>query len=158
MPIYEYYCPSCDARFSHLAQRFGAPPPPCPGCGASQVQKLISRVHKGRSDAARRADMESRSRDVDQDDPREVARFLQSSGSLADDILPIDQEVFREMVDRRAQGAQDEDLQDVTDAVPIPDHSPEHRHHGEHEHAQPDKHQHEPKKQGRRQARDLGWA
>jgi len=102
--------------------------------------------------------MESRSRDLDQDNPREVARFLQSSGSLADDILPIDQEVFREMVDRRAQGAQDEDLQDVTDAVPIPDHSPEHRHHGEHEHAQPDKHQHEPKKQGRRQARDLGWA
>ncbi len=154
MPISEYYCPSCDARFSHLAQRFGAPPPPCPGCGASQVQKLVSRVYKGRSDAARRADIESRSRDVDQDDPREVARFLQSSGSLTNDILPVDQELFREMVDRRAQGAQDEDLQDVTDAVSVPDHLPEHRHHGEHEHPHPDK----PKKQGRRQARDLGWA
>jgi putative FmdB family regulatory protein len=152
MPIYEYYCPSCDARFSHLAQRFGAPPPPCPGCGASQAQKLISRVHRGRSDAARRADIETRSRDVDQDDPRQVARFLRDSGSLTDGILPVDQELFREMVDRRAQGAQDEDLQDVVDAVPIPDHLPAHRHHGEHEH------QHEPKKRRRRQARDLGWA
>jgi putative FmdB family regulatory protein len=152
MPIYEYYCPSCDARFSRLAQRFGAPPPPCPGCGSHEAQKLVSRVNQGRSDAARRADLNSRARDTDQDDPRELARLMQRACSLGDDILPVDKELYREMVSRRAQGAQDEDLQDVVDAVSIPDHAPSHPRHCQHEHQQP------PKKTTPRRARDLGWA
>jgi putative FmdB family regulatory protein len=157
MPIYEYYCPSCDARFSHLAGRFGAPPPPCPGCGSREVQKMVSRVHPGRSESARRASVDDRVRQVNQDDPRELARFLQSTGSLADDVLPVDKELFREMVDRRAQGASDEDLKDVVDAFPIPDHAPPHgdHHDPKHEHAHPGE---KPAKRSRRQARDLGWA
>jgi ABC-type nickel/cobalt efflux system permease component RcnA len=119
---------------------------------------MVSRVHQGRSEFARRASMDDRVRQVDQDDPREVARFLQSAGSLADNVLPVDKELFREMIDRRAQGASDEDLKDVVDAFPIPDHASPHVHHHdcEHEHAHP--HEHRPKKRSRRQARDLGWA
>ncbi len=150
MPIYEYYCSSCDARFSHLARRFGAPPPPCPGCSSHEAQKLVSRVNQGRSDAARRTDLNSRARNTDQDDPRELARLIQGAGSMGDDILPVDKELYREMVSRRAQGAQDEDLQDIVDAVSIPDHTP----------SRPHQHKHEPqaKKHSPRQARDLGWA
>ncbi len=150
MPIYEYYCSSCDARFSHLARRFGAPPPPCPGCGSHEAQKLVSRVNQGRSDAARRTDLNSRARNTDQDDPRELARLIQGAGSMGDDILPVDNELYREMVSRRAQGAQDEDLQDIVDAVSIPDHAPSRSH----------QHEHEPqaKKHSPRKARDLGWA
>ncbi len=150
MPIYEYYCPTCDARFSHLAQRFGAPAPPCPGCDSREAQKLISLVNQGRSDAAQRADLNSRARDVDQDDPRELARLMQRAGSMADDILPVDKELYREMVSRRAQGAQDEDLQDIVDAVSIPEHAPSRAPHCQHEH--------QVKKSSPRQARDLGWA
>lgn len=152
MPIYEYYCPACDARFSHLAQRFGAPPPPCPGCGAHEAQKMVSLVNQGRSDAARRADLDARARDTDQDDPRELARLMQKAGSLGEDILPVDQELYREMVSRRAQGAQDEDLQDIVDAVSIPDHAPSRPHQCQHEH------EHPPQKHSPRKARDLGWA
>jgi len=162
MPIYEYYCPICDGRFSHLARRFDEPPPPCPGCGSREVQKLISAAVRGRSETERRADLEARSREVDREDPREMARFLQKAGSLADEVAPVDREVFREIVARRAEGAGDEDLQDVVDAIPFPrqtfagpgarDHA---HHHHDHEHA----HEEAPtgRKRSPRQARDMGW-
>ena len=37
MPIYEYYCPSCNGRFNHLARRFDEPAPACPACGSLPV-------------------------------------------------------------------------------------------------------------------------
>ena len=175
MPIYEYYCPACDGRFSHLARRFDEPPPPCPGCGSRQAEKLISRVHTGRSEAQRRADFEARSGEVNQADPREIARFLQDADSLAEELIPIERDAFWEIVARRAEGASDEDLQDVTDAIPLPSraemmrlheqahhhghgHEREHEHrHCEHEHGEA--HGHKPrKKHSPRRPRDLGWA
>ncbi len=42
MPLYEYQCDSCDARFE-LIRKFSDPPLlVCPTCGASGVRKLIS--------------------------------------------------------------------------------------------------------------------
>jgi putative FmdB family regulatory protein len=157
MPVYEYYCPACDARFSHLARRFDEPAPPCPGCGSHQVEKLVSRVHMGRSDSQRREDFEARSQEVNQDDPHEIARFLQQAGSLADEMAPVDQAAFREIVDRRAQGAGDHDMEDVVDAIPFPHETADHAHPHEHEHGddhgRSHAHKHSPRK-----ARDLGWA
>ena len=41
MPVYEYQCKSCEARFE-LRQKFSDPPATdCPSCGG-QVEKLIS--------------------------------------------------------------------------------------------------------------------
>jgi putative FmdB family regulatory protein len=170
MPIYEYYCAACDARFSHLARRFGEPPPPCPGCGSPPAEKLISRVHTGRSEAQRRADLDARSWDVDREDPREIARFLQDAGSLAEEVAPVERDVFREIVARQAEGASDEDLQDVTDAIPLPSreemirmheqahHDDEHEH-GHHRCEHGEAHGHKSgKKHSPRQSRDLGWA
>ncbi len=48
MPVYEYRCQECAHLFSHyfrtlrLAEEESAPP--CPACGAHQVQRLISRM------------------------------------------------------------------------------------------------------------------
>jgi len=170
MPIYEYYCPACDARFSHLARRFDEPPPPCPGCGSRQVEKLVAQVHASHSEAERRADLNARSWEVDRENPREIARFLQDTGGLADEVAPVEvgREAFREILARRAEGASDEDLQDVTDAVPLPSreemmriHSEAHHHHEGHEghHERHEEHEHGPtKKRGSRRSRDLGWA
>jgi len=165
MPIYEYYCPACDARFSHLARRFDEPAPPCPGCGSRQVEKLVSRVHLGRSDSQRREDFEARSQEVNQDNPHEIARFLQQAGSLADEMAPVDQAAFREIVDRRAQGAGDQDMEDVVDAIPFPSETADHAHHTGQEHAHPHGHEHgdehdhnHAQKHSPRKARDLGWA
>jgi putative FmdB family regulatory protein len=42
MPLYEYQCDSCDARFE-LIRKFSDPPLlACPTCGAERVRKLIS--------------------------------------------------------------------------------------------------------------------
>ena len=155
MPVYEYYCPICDARFSHLARGFDEPPPPCPGCGSRQVDKLVSRVHLGRSEAQRQADLKDRAREVDQEDPREIARFLQQAGSVADEAAPVDPEAFREILARRAEGASDEDLEDVVNAMPFADQTAGHPHEHEHDKA----HDHGPaEKRSSRRARDLGWA
>jgi putative FmdB family regulatory protein len=164
MPIYEYYCPACDSRFSHLARRYGAPPPPCPGCQSRQVEKLISGAHLGRSDSERRAEYDARAREVDREDAGEVARFLQETGSLAEEVAPVEGQLFREIVARRAEGAGDQDLQDVVDAVPLDQPAHDHESHAGHEHhehknSQDRSHDHGPSgKRSRRQAKDLGWA
>ncbi len=173
MPIYEYYCSTCDGRFSHLARRYDEAPPPCPGCGLHSVKKMISRVNLGRSDVERRADFDTRSQDVDQGDSREVAKFLQETGSLAGEHAPIEQEAFREIVARRAEGATDDDLQDVVDTLPFPRQSFVHAHEHSHEREHEPAHQHScgdgcgcgqshspapSKKSSVRRAKDLGWA
>lgn len=181
MPIYEYYCPACDGRFSHLARSFDTAPPPCPGCGASDVERMISQFHTGRSEAGRRADLEARSQEVDGDDPQAAAQFLQEAGDLVDQVAPIEREAFREIVERRAQGAQDEDLQDVVDEIPFPrqrfegsvpspyegqeqghHHGPgcAHHHHHHHDHGEPDEEPDSEPTRGRDRggAKDLGWA
>ena len=42
MPIYEYRCPSCEARFEEFLPRSTAPAPPCPSCGGADVERLYS--------------------------------------------------------------------------------------------------------------------
>jgi ABC-type Zn2+ transport system substrate-binding protein/surface adhesin len=110
---------------------------------------------------------------VNQADSREIAQFLQDAGSLADELAPVEKEIFREIVARRAEGASDEDLQDVTDAIPLPSreemirlHEQVHHHGHEHEHEHPhcdhehgEAHDHKPrKKHSPRRSKDLGWA
>lgn len=188
MPIYEYYCSTCDARFSHLARTFDPPPPPCPGCGSTEAKRLISRVNQGRSETDRQAAYETQARELNPDDPQALARFLQERGGLADEVAPVEAEAFREIVERRAKGAGDEELQDVVDELPFPRQGfqgtiplPEYdgpapgehtcHHHHEHmcDHGQGEERceeQPRPKERGDRsrkkrnprKARDLGWA
>jgi len=41
MPIYDYICSECDKIFEALVR--GSAPPPCPECGSTKVQKLVSK-------------------------------------------------------------------------------------------------------------------
>lgn len=169
MPIYEYYCPACDARFQHLARTFNPAPPPCPGCGNTAVEKLISVASLGRSEAALREEFDVRARaarDADAD-PQTAARLLQEGGALLDEVTPpgVDRDTFREIVARRAQGAGEEDFQDLVASMPLPQ-PPAHLHEHAHEHTHPHEHGHEhthaqehshTHARGRRRARHLGW-
>ncbi|MBN1922349.1 MAG: zinc ribbon domain-containing protein [Anaerolineae bacterium] len=162
MPIYEYYCPVCDARFQHLARSFDAPPPPCPNCGNVAVEKLISRSHLGRGEVESREAFDARAREArDNDmDPQSAARLLQSGGELLDEVAPegVDRDIYREIVARRAKGAQDGDFQDLVDEMPFPpppddlDHVHDHDHEHPHGHGGAHKQEH-----SHRRARDLGW-
>jgi len=42
MPLYEYACEACDARFELLQHVGAAPPDACPTCGDSHVHRLVS--------------------------------------------------------------------------------------------------------------------
>jgi len=42
MPIYEYYCPSCEKRFEELVFEANPEVVHCPECGANEVNRLIS--------------------------------------------------------------------------------------------------------------------
>jgi len=41
MPIYEYACPGCGARFEKLVRRFGEAVS-CPTCASAEVEKQLS--------------------------------------------------------------------------------------------------------------------
>jgi hypothetical protein len=79
---------------------------------------------------------------VERESPREMARFLQNAGSLVEELAPGEEEFLREIIARRAEGASDEDLQGVTDAIPLPSreemirlhNETHHHHHHGHEH------------------------
>jgi len=42
VPIYEYRCPACAARFEEYLPLSTSPAPPCPVCGGSGVERLFS--------------------------------------------------------------------------------------------------------------------
>ena len=45
MPIYEYQCDSCEARFEEYLSTWTKPSPPCPECGSTEVQRVMSRIN-----------------------------------------------------------------------------------------------------------------
>lgn len=42
MPIYEFACGECDARFEELVSAFGEPKIACPECGSKKVERRFS--------------------------------------------------------------------------------------------------------------------
>jgi putative FmdB family regulatory protein len=102
MPIYEYRCRSCRKKVTVLTLRISEDPAPvCDACGGSDLVRLMSRFAMVRSDDARLDDLGDGAADVDENDPRSVARWMRSMGKeLGDDAG----EDFEEMVDELESG------------------------------------------------------
>ncbi len=113
MPIYEYYCATCEGRFRHLAKRIDAPPPPCPRCGTTAVTRLISTVHVLHDEAHHERRLRETAAQVDGDDMRAISRFLQESGRLEDAEGLYGSRAYRELLARRAEGADEADVADL---------------------------------------------
>jgi putative FmdB family regulatory protein len=106
MPVYEYRCAACRRRSSQFFRTFAAvATPACPHCGAppEQMTKLISRVAVMKSEESRLDDLADPSMfaDVDENDPRSVARWARKLGQQLGDDLPED---YGEMVDQLESG------------------------------------------------------
>lgn len=81
MPLYEYSCRTCGKQFTFLAGVIADNnEPKCPRCASSDLQKLISRVSRGRSDDARMESIAEKMESRDMDDPKELSRFAREMG------------------------------------------------------------------------------
>ena len=115
MPIYEYYCPVCQGRYSHLARRIGEPAPPCPRCQNTEVERLVSSANLVHQDAHHERALENESTRVRNEDAQTISSFLEESGRLDDASGVYGSEAYRELIYRRRHGAGDEDLDDLVD-------------------------------------------
>ncbi|HEU5319130.1 MAG TPA: zinc ribbon domain-containing protein [Chloroflexota bacterium] len=119
MPVYEYRCGACRRRSSKLFRTFAEiATPACPHCGAApeQMQKLISRVSVMKSEEARLEALADPSMfaDVDENDPRSVARWARKLGETMGDDVPDD---YGEMVEQLESGEMPDDIGGAEDGA-----------------------------------------
>ena len=90
MPIYEYDCHGCRRRVSLLVLTPStAPAPECPRCGSGDLSRLMSRFTTAKSEEDRLDSLadDPGLGDLDENDPRSVARFMKKMGKeLGDDM------------------------------------------------------------------------
>ena len=83
MPIYEYECGGCRRRVSLLVRSISNPAlPRCPRCGSAELSRLMSRFATVKSEDARLDSLADPSSygDLDENDPKSVARFMKRMG------------------------------------------------------------------------------
>ncbi|MBI3913372.1 MAG: zinc ribbon domain-containing protein [Chloroflexi bacterium] len=112
MPIYEYRCGDCKRRVSVFFRSINAiTEPRCPNCDGANLTRLVSRVAAIKSEDARLEAMSDPSAfgDVDENDPRSVARMMRKMGDQmgGEDLGPE----FGEMVDRMEAGESPEEIE-----------------------------------------------
>lgn len=116
VPIYEYYCAVCQGRFSRLVRLIEDDALPCcPRCGNREVVKLISAASFVRGTAHHRSALSHGAAAVDPENPQEMAEFLKSSGRLEDASGLYGSRAYRELIERRVDGATDADVVDLVD-------------------------------------------
>ena len=83
MPIYEYDCRGCRRRVSILVRSLSSQEAPrCPRCDSAELHRLMSRFATVKSEDARLDSLSDPSQfgDLDENDPRSVARMMKRSG------------------------------------------------------------------------------
>lgn len=99
MPIYEYRCEGCRAKFSLLIGMVAEPDEEkCPKCGSLEVQKLVSRFRRGRTEDDRLDEVTDRlDRIGEPESYQEMRSLVRDIGSASDDEFADDlEEMFEE--------------------------------------------------------------
>jgi putative FmdB family regulatory protein len=111
MPIYEYRCGNCKRRVSIFFRSFSAiGEPHCPNCDSTNLFRLVSKVAALKSEESRLDSLSDPSSfgDVDENDPKSVARFMRKmGGEMGEEMGPE----FDEMVDRLESGESPEEIE-----------------------------------------------
>ena len=111
MPIYEYRCQGCKKRYSLFLRGFAqAAAPVCPYCSSTDAHRLISRFAVVKGEESRLEDMADPSKfgDLDENDPKSIARFARKMGQELGEEMPPE---FDEMVDRLEAGENPEEVE-----------------------------------------------
>jgi len=105
VPIYEYRCADCKRRSSLFFGSFSAAEraePRCEHCGSANIARLVSRVAFLKSEESRLDDLdESSFGDVDENDPKSIARWARKMGEQLGEDAGDD---FKEMVEQLEAG------------------------------------------------------
>jgi putative FmdB family regulatory protein len=94
MPIYEYRCRDCGKRTSQLILNLKSQPQlACRHCQSARLERVMSRFAAPKSDEARLESLADPSHfgDLDENDPKSMARFMKRMGQemgedLGDDV------------------------------------------------------------------------
>jgi putative FmdB family regulatory protein len=106
MPIYEYRCGGCRRKVTVLTLRVSEEvSPSCEHCGSRDLARLMSRFAMLRSDEDRMDDLGDDAGDLDESDPKSVARWMRKMGKELGDDAGGD---FDEMVDELEAGGGDD--------------------------------------------------
>lgn len=109
MPIYEYGCLDCRKRSSLFVRSMNtAVKATCEHCGSKRVRRLISRVARVRPSSGGSMDDfdESMFNDVDENDPRSMAKFARRmQDEMGEEMGPE----FDQMIEQMEGGEMPED-------------------------------------------------
>lgn len=112
MPTYEYRCLNCRKRVAvyQTYDDYGHSPVQCPNCGSEKLKRLIGRVRVARSEESRLDSLADPGEwgDVDEEDPRSLARMMRKMGREMGEDLPPE---FDEVVDRLETGENPEEIE-----------------------------------------------
>jgi len=116
MPVYDYVCQSCTNRvgIQQSYADYGVKPVKCPVCGSKALKRLINKVRIAKSEDRRMDDMADPAfmGDVDENDPKSMARAMRKMGSEMGEDLPPE---FGEITDRLEAG---EDPESIEQSMP----------------------------------------
>lgn len=112
MPIYEFRCSACRKRTSVFVRSItSSVSPSCEHCGSSQVSRLFSRVAVLRSEEDLGSGFdESSLGDIDENDPRSVARWVRKMSREMGE--PLDAEMEADLERMEAGEMPDDDSAD----------------------------------------------
>jgi putative FmdB family regulatory protein len=113
VPIYEYECQGCRRRVSVLVRSLANQTPPhCPRCGSADLSRLMSRFATVKSEDARLESLGDPSQygDLDENDPKSVARFMKRMGQEMGEDLGDDLDAAMDEAMAEDGGAGDEGL------------------------------------------------
>ena len=118
MPVYEYFCPGCQnkvgVRMSYA--EYGVKKPVCPVCGGKDLKRKIGRVRIAKSEEQRMDSLADPSAfgDVDENDPKSLARAMKKMGKeMGEDLPPEFDEITGRLEAGEAPEAIEKDMPEL---------------------------------------------
>ncbi|RMH33512.1 MAG: zinc ribbon domain-containing protein [Nitrospirae bacterium] len=111
MPIYEYRCCECQKRNTFLVLTPSRAPQECRYCRSTNLERIMSRFASPKSEEARMETLADPSRfgDLDENDPKSMARFMKKMGEeMGEDLGDDFDEALEEMEGSEPESADSE--------------------------------------------------
>ncbi len=112
MPLYDFYCQSCQQKVTlRLSYTdYDTAKPKCPECGSPKLKRALGRVRIAKSEESRMESLADPSNfgDLDENNPKSMARFMRKMGSEMGEDMPGE---FNEVVDRLEGGESPESIE-----------------------------------------------